>query len=105
MASKNEYIPQSVTHPGVTLGSKIQELHISVKDFAIRIGMAEECVMAIINGKKDITNETAIALENATNIPSCFWTERQRKYNESISSQKLDHRLTSCTQLSNNLRS
>jgi addiction module HigA family antidote len=82
MATKNEYIPQTVTHPGVTLGAKIQELQIGVKDFAVHANLPESVISAIVNGKASITADLAVALEKATNIPAHFWLARQKNYDD-----------------------
>jgi addiction module HigA family antidote len=78
---KNEYRPQSVTHPGVTLKAKIEEMQMSISDFAKRACLSEDTIAALTDGKISITTDIANALQAATNIPASFWMNRQKNYN------------------------
>jgi addiction module HigA family antidote len=84
MTTKNEYIPQTVTHPGVTLDAKIKEMQMSVKEFAARMHKSEESIIAVINGDSAITPDMAAGFEAVTRIPADFWMTRQRKYDEAL---------------------
>ena len=48
----------------------------------------EETVIAIINGDSSITPELALSLENITKIPTNFWINRQRNYDEYMTSSR-----------------
>ena len=88
MATRNPYILKNVSHPGTTLDEKLKEMGMSVKEFSMRISEPEETVIAIINGDSSITPELALSLENITKIPTNFWINRQRNYDEYMTSSR-----------------
>ncbi len=82
MSKHNQYLPQSITHPGVTLAEKLEELGMGPKEFAVRANKPEKTVTAILKGESSITPDMAILFENVLHIPAHFWLERQRLYDE-----------------------
>ena len=88
MATKNQYNPQSYSHPGVTLEEKLQEIGIDPKEFGIRTGIPEKTVYAIIKGESSITAEMAVQFESVTNILENFWLNNQRLYDEYVAREK-----------------
>jgi HTH-type transcriptional regulator / antitoxin HigA len=81
---RNEYLPQSVTHPGVTLAESLEERGMSQTQLAERTGRPRKTINEIIKGQTGITPETAIQLERVLGIPASFWNNRQRSYDESV---------------------
>lgn len=94
MATISEYAPKTVSHPGQTLGYKIQELEMSVKEFAIRASKPEKTIIAVIKGDSSITPDMAVAFENITRIPAHFWMARQRKYDEAVAREKMEAKIS-----------
>ena len=88
MATRNQYIPETVSHPGTTLDEKLKEMGMSVKEFAVRTSKPEKTVIAIIKGDSSITPEMAVAFESVTKIPANFWLNRQRNYDECVARSK-----------------
>lgn len=92
MAAKNlldsEKMPVRF-HPGATLGEKLQELCMGVKEFAIRCGKPEKTIHAVLNGKSSVTSDMAIAFELVTHIPARFWLNKQLSYDEYVARQRL----------------
>jgi addiction module HigA family antidote len=82
MTKANEYSPQEVLHPGCTLEEKLDEMQMSQKEFAIRVGKPEKTVIAVLKGDSSITPEMAVIFENVTRIPAHFWMNKQARYNE-----------------------
>lgn len=89
MATMNQYFPQSVLHPGTTLEEKLQEMGMSIKEFALRSDKPEKTIIAIIKGASAITQEMAIKFENVTQIPANFWMRHQQRYDEFKIREKL----------------
>jgi addiction module HigA family antidote len=89
MASTNQYFPQSVFHPGVILEEKLQEMGMSVKEFALRTDKPEKTIIAVLKGRSAITQEMAIKFENVTRIPANFWMRYQQRYDEFKTREKL----------------
>lgn len=91
---ENQYHPQSVSHPGCTLEEKLQEMEMSVREFAILSAKPEGTILSIIQGNSPITPDLAVIFENITQIPARFWINRQRIYDESLSQYHSAHRIT-----------
>lgn len=88
MTKRNEYVPQTVTHPGVTLREKLLELGMSQKEFAIRTGKPEQTIVKVIDGKSALTPDMAVKFESVLGIPATFWLNRQQNYDEAVARLK-----------------
>ncbi|KPA16424.1 XRE family transcriptional regulator, partial [Candidatus Magnetomorum sp. HK-1] len=84
MTIKNEYFPETVTHPGFTLNEKLEEIGMSIKEFALRTQKPEQTIIKIINENGSITPDMSILFENVLKIPAKFWLKRQYLFDESI---------------------
>jgi len=88
MAKKNQYNPQSVPHPGITLEEKLEEMGMGPKEFALRTGKPEKTITAILKGDSSITPDMAVQFENVTKIPAHFWLNLQRNFDEYVAREK-----------------
>lgn len=82
-------IPIRATHPGSILKSELQARGIKQKDFAEIIGMPTSNLNEIIKGKRNISDATAIKLENALGIPFQTWINLQSRYNYVVKRQNM----------------
>lgn len=81
METRNKrLIPSRATHPGSILIRELKSREISQKDFAQSIGLPASRLNEIIKGKRDITPEIAISLEQVLGIPYKFWMDMQAGY-------------------------
>ncbi|MCJ7792373.1 MAG: HigA family addiction module antitoxin [Candidatus Marinimicrobia bacterium] len=78
----NNYTPDFVVHPGVTLSETLGSIGMSQTELAKRISRPEKAISEIINGSKSITPETAIQLERALGVPASFWNNLEKNYQE-----------------------
>jgi addiction module HigA family antidote len=70
-----------VVHPGVILHEEVMHPHdISQNALARCIGVSPRRINEIVHGKRAITPETAVALEEALGIPARFWMSLQAEY-------------------------
>ena len=88
MTKRNEYIPQSVTHPGLTLREKLEELGMSQKEFSVRTGKPEQTIVKVINAESSLTPDMAVQFESVLAIPANFWLKRQQNYDEAVARAK-----------------
>lgn len=95
MATINQYFPQTVPHPGETLAEKLDEMGMSIKEFALRTSKPEKTIIAVEKGESSITPDMAVAFENVTKIPAYFWTNLQREYDESLARNRKKAQLAS----------
>lgn len=79
---KNEYLPESVSHPGFTLAEKLKELGMGNKEFSVRVNKPEKTITAITKGDSSITADMAVNFEEVLKIPASFWLSRQRRFDE-----------------------
>jgi HTH-type transcriptional regulator/antitoxin HigA len=98
MTDRNEYLPQSVLHPSVTLNEKLEEMGMSRKEFALRTGKPEQTIIAVLKGDSSITPEMAILFENVTKIPATFWVNKQARYNEFKAREKQKETITGASE-------
>lgn len=82
MATITQYYPQTVSHPGMTLAEILAEKDMGAKEFAVRTGKPEKTISDVLNGRSGITIEMGILFEQVLKIPSHFWINRQRAYDE-----------------------
>lgn len=89
MANNTDYITTDISfHPGEDLEEKLQEMEMSVKEFAEKSQVPECIVQGIINGEESISADMAIAFETVTGIPAKMWIRSQHHYDEYILTQK-----------------
>ena len=88
MTKRNEYIPQTISHPGLTLREKLVELGMSQKEFAVRTGKPEQTIVKVINGESSLTPDMAVQFESVLGIPANFWLKRQQNYDEAVARAK-----------------
>lgn len=75
-------------HPGETLGEKLQEMEMSVEDFAEQSNLDSQYVKDVIACKASITPEAAVALEMVTKIPANHWLGMQHDFDDYILKQE-----------------
>jgi HTH-type transcriptional regulator/antitoxin HigA len=74
MVIKTDTYPDVAVPPGEYLAEEIDARGISQKELAKRMGRPVNAINEIINGKKSITAETALQLEEVMpEIPARFW--------------------------------
>jgi HTH-type transcriptional regulator / antitoxin HigA len=88
MGKHNQYFPETVTHPGVTLEEKLTEMGMSQKEFALRTGKPEKTISMVISGQSSITPDMAVVFEKVLGIPASFWLKRQQLFDEAVARQK-----------------
>jgi HTH-type transcriptional regulator/antitoxin HigA len=81
MVTKAKTYPDVVIPPGEYLAEEIETRGLSQKELAKRMGRPLNAINEIINGKKAITAETALELEEVMpEIPARFWLNLEIDY-------------------------
>ncbi len=80
----NEYKPEFVSHPGLTLLDILEEKGLTQKELAQRMGRPINKINKIIKGKLIITPTTALQLEKVLSVSASFWNTRQKQFDEYI---------------------
>ncbi len=81
---QNEYTPNVVTPPGVTLREMLDAFGMTSAELADRIGKNRQTIIDITKHGSPISLETAVELEKALGAPAAFWNSRERRYRESM---------------------
>jgi HTH-type transcriptional regulator/antitoxin HigA len=77
--------------PGETLAEVLAERGMTQAELVQRMGRPQKTISEIINGKAEITADTALQLERALGIPARFWGALERNYQEDLA--RLDARV------------
>jgi addiction module HigA family antidote len=81
MVTKTEAYPDIAIPPGEYLAEEIEARGLSQKELARRMGRPLNTINEIIHGKKAITVETALQLEEVMQeIPARFWLNLEIDY-------------------------
>ncbi len=81
MVTRTDAYPDIAIPPGEYLAEEIKARGISQKDLARRMGRPINAINEIIHGKKAITAETALQLEEVMpEIPARFWLNLETDY-------------------------
>lgn len=66
--------------PGVILAEELEARGMTQKELALRAHRPPQAINEIVQGKKEITPETALALEKVLGIPASFWSNLEARY-------------------------
>lgn len=87
-------IPRSrkPTHPGeILLEEFLEPMELSQVELAQRMGVPVQRINTLINGKRDVTAETAILLSRALKTTPEFWMNLQDAYDLYEAQEHLAH--------------
>lgn len=79
MPSQN-LIPARAIPPGATLRSELESRGITQAAFAKVIGKPKQFISELVNGRRELTVDTARRLEAALDIAAPFWLNREVAY-------------------------
>lgn len=81
MATQNNLLPFEATHPGVLIKDELDARpDLNQKDLANELGVKASFLNEIIKGKRPITADIAILLEEIMEIPADYWMKFQSQY-------------------------
>lgn len=74
------YSPDYASPPGDTLRATLDEIGMSQKELADRMGRHPKTINEIIKGKAPITRDIAVQFEQVLGTPARFWLQRETDY-------------------------
>lgn len=81
MATKNDNpAPFMAVHPGVMIKPELEERGITQKEFAKMLGTQPSHLSEILNGKRALTTELAMKIEEAIGLPAKLLITAQAQY-------------------------
>ena len=76
----NEMVPGSAMHPGELLRDEMESRAMKQIELAKELGIAKNVMSEIISGKRNLTPELAVKLEEALGIKAELWMKYQVSY-------------------------
>lgn len=86
-ALKKESMPSIAVHPGFVLKEELESRNITQRKFAEVIGVPYTQLNEILNEKRPMSADFALAVEAALGIKAYIWVKLQADYNLQIASQ------------------
>ena len=80
MATKTQVQPDVAIHPGEILAEELEVRTMTQVELAGHMRRPVQVINEIINGKKAITAETALQLEQVLKTPAHVWLNLQAQY-------------------------
>jgi len=96
------YLPDIQIYPGLSLQEILEARGLKQVELAQRMGRPVQVISEIINGKKEITAQTAIELEHVLSLPAHFWLQLQKNYSERVARNLEEQRLEKEIRLAKN---
>ena len=72
--------PFMAVHPGMMIKPELEERGISQKEFAKMLGTQPSHLSEVLNGKRALTTELAVKIENAIGLPAKILLSAQTQY-------------------------
>ena len=80
-------------HPGEMLREELEAREMTQVALAKAMGRSPRLVNEIVRGRRSITAETALALEDALGISASIWMGQQSQYDLSVAMSRRERRL------------
>ena len=74
------YEPQSATTPGETLLDLLDKYKMTELDLSVHMECSLKTVEQLISGRKEITPEIAMKLEEVFKVPSDYWLKHDAAF-------------------------
>ncbi len=87
-------------HPGEILADELQEIEMTAVGLANRIGVPNNRIYLILQGRRSITADTALRLGKFFNTGPEFWLNLQKAYELDVARQAMQGTLEEIVPLS-----
>ena len=78
--NKENITPFVATYPGEMIKDELRERKLTQKQLALETGIKPSVLSETINGKRPVSKNVALALEQALGIPADIWMNLQTQY-------------------------
>lgn len=72
------------SHPGYYIDEIIEDMGVTQKEFAIRLGTTPKTISKLVNGETGISNDLALKLASLLNSSPEMWLNLQKSYDAKI---------------------
>ncbi len=87
------YAEGPTLHPGEMIREELEAREMTQVALAKAMGRSPRLVNEIVRGRRSITAETAVALEDALGLPAMFWLDLQAQYDLSAAMSRRERRV------------
>ena len=87
------YAEGPTLHPGEMIREELEAREMTQVALAKAMGRSPRLVNEIVRGRRSITAETAVALEDALGLPAMFWLDLQAQYDLSVVMSRRERRV------------
>ena len=78
--NKDNITPFVATHPGEMIKDELRERKLTQKQLALETGIKPSVLSETINGKRPVSKNMGLALEQTLGIPADIWMNLQTQY-------------------------
>ncbi len=75
-------------HPGEVLAGELEELNITAAELARELHVPSNRLYQLIAGKRAMTADTALRLEQWLGVEAAFWMNLQKSYELDVAAEK-----------------
>ncbi len=76
-------------HPGTILADELVELHMSPAELARELHVPSNRIYQLIAGKRAMTADTALRLEQWLGVEAAFWMNLQKSYELDLAAEQI----------------
>lgn len=76
-------------HPGQVLADELAEINMTAAELARALHVPSNRIYQIIAGKRSMTADTALRLEQWLGVEAAFWMNLQKNYELDLASEKM----------------
>ena len=76
-------------HPGTVLGDELAELRLSPAELARELHVPSNRLYQLIAGKRAMTADTALRLEQWLGVEAAFWMNLQKSYELDLAAEQI----------------
>ena len=75
-------------HLGTVLADELEELQITAAELARDLHVPANCIYQLVGGKRAMTADTALRLEQWLGVEAAFWMNLQKRYELDLAAEQ-----------------
>jgi addiction module HigA family antidote len=93
-----EWPEKGPIHPGTILADELQELNMSAAELARQLHVPSNRIYQLISGKRAMTADNALRLEQWLCVEAAFWMNPQNSYELDLTTEKYGEKIKKTVQ-------
>ncbi len=75
-------------HPGIILADELEELQVTAAELARELHVPANRIYQLVGGKRAMTADTALRLEQWLGVEAAFWMNLQKRYELDLAAEQ-----------------